>query len=888
MTMLPAATPKPLDAAALYQRCDPDQFTFATTDELVDSEGMIGELIGQPRAVEAVKFGVGIEQAGYNIFALGQTGTGREALVRRFFEQKAAAEPIPDDWCYVNNFEQPYRTRALRLPPGKGVELRRDVERLIEDLRSALSSTFESEEYQTRRQEIEEEFNEQQTQAFERVQREAQEQSIALLRTPAGLVFAPMRNGEVMPPEEAQKLSEEERKQLESKVEALQGQLQKILRQLPRTQRQARDRLTDLNREIANFAVNGLIDELREKYSALSTVVSYLNAVQTDVVENVQDFFATGEEQAAQPNNAMPMPTNRRLAESPLLRRYRVNVLVDNSNTQGAPVIYENNPTFQNLLGRLEYMAQMGALMTDFNLLKPGSLHRANGGYLLLDARTLLLQPFAWEGLKRALRSRCLQIESPGQQLNLISTVTLEPEPIPLDVKVALIGEPMLYYLLAGNDPEFAELFKVAADFADQMDRTQDSQLHYARLIANLVHENKLRPFDRSAVARVIEHSSRLVQDTEKLSTRLEGIADLLREADYWAGANGNGAVQAADVQKALDAATYRSDRWRERTQEAILRTTILIDTQGEKVGQINGLSVVQMGNFAFGRPSRITARIRLGRGEVINIEREVAMSGPIHDKGVLILSGFLGARYGTERPLSLNASLVFEQSYSGVEGDSASSTELYALLSAIADVPIKQSLAVTGSVNQYGQVQAIGGANEKIEGFFDLCRARGLTGAQGVLIPSANVKHLMLRHDVVDAVAAGQFQIYAIDTIDQGIEVLTGMAAGERDAEGHYPAGSINERVERRLAELAQKQKEFNAPLRNGNDKDKQEKEEPKPDDPGRERLGEPPTASPSPLAPLLGALSLTSPATHSLLQPRTQSLAAGLNRTAKERCDE
>lgn len=883
MTMLTVAMPKPLDAAALYQRCDPDQFTFATTDEVADTEGLIGEVIGQPRAVEAVKFGVGIEQAGYNIFALGQTGTGREALVRGFFEQKAAGEPTPPDWCYVNNFEQPYRTHALQLPPSKGVEFRRDIERLIEDLRSALSSTFESEEYQTRRQEIEEEFNEQQTQAFERVQREAQEQSIALLRTPSGLVFAPMRNGEVMPPEEAQKLSEAERKQLESNVEVLQGQLQKILRQLPRTQRQARDRLTELNREIANFAVSGLLDELREKYNTLPAVVAHLNAFQTDVVENVQDFFATGEEQAAQPNNPMPMPTNRRVADSPLLRRYRVNVLVDNSNTQGAPVIYENNPTFQNLLGRLEYMAQMGALMTDFNLLKPGALHRANGGYLLLDARTLLLQPFAWEGLKRALRSRCLQIESPGQQLNMISTVTLEPEPIPLDVKVALIGEPMVYYLLAANDPEFSELFKVAADFTDQMDRTPDNQLYYARLIANLARENKLRPFDRSAVARVIEHSSRLVQDTEKLSTRREGIADLLREADYWASTNGNGVVHVTDVQKALDAATYRSDRWRERTQEAILRATILIDTEGEKVGQINGLSVVQLGSFAFGRPSRITARIRLGRGEVINIEREVAMSGPLHDKGVLILSGFLGARYGTEKPLSLNVSLVFEQSYSGVEGDSASSTELYALLSAIADVPIKQSFAVTGSVNQYGQVQAIGGANEKIEGFFDVCQARGLTGEQGVLIPAANVKHLMLRHDVVAAVAAGQFRIYAVDTIDQGIEILTGMAAGARDTEGRYPADSINGRVERRLAELAQKQKEFNAPIKNTNGNDKADKAPPKPEDPGGERLAKQPDSQ-SPLASLLGVLSLTSESTQSLLRPAARPSVSGLNATAKE----
>jgi lon-related putative ATP-dependent protease len=432
----------------------------------------------------------------------------------------------------------------------------------------------------------------------------------------------------------------------------------------------------------------------------------------------------------------------------------------------------------------------MGALLTDFNLIKPGALHKANGGYLILDIRKVLLQPYAWEGLKRAMQAGQIRIESVGQMLSLISTVSLEPEPIPLDVKVALFGDRLLYYLLWHLDPEFGELFKVEADFEEQMDRDGKNQLLYAQLIGTLARKDELRPFDRGAVARAIEHSARMVGDAEKLSTQMRNITDLLREADYWAGETGNGAVTAADVQRAIDAQIYRSDRLQERVQEAILRETILIDTEGEEISQVNGLSVIQLGNFSFGRPTRITARVRLGKGEVVDIEREVELGGPIHSKGVLILSGFLGARYAGERPLSLSASLVFEQSYGGVEGDSASSAELYALLSAIAEVPIKQSMAVTGSVNQHGQVQAIGGVNEKIEGFFDVCKARGLTGEQGVLIPVSNVKHLMLRQDVVKAVDAGQFHIYPVEMVDQGIEILTGVPAGERDEEGELSGG--------------------------------------------------------------------------------------------------
>jgi lon-related putative ATP-dependent protease len=794
---------KELDAEALYQHCDPERFGFETTNDLEQ----LAEIIGQPRAVEAVRFGIGMRRKGYNIFALGSVGTGKRSLLRQFFERAAENAAPPSDWCYVNNFKEAYRPQALRLLAGKGVEFRQDMEQLVEEIRTALSSAFESDEYRTRMQELEEEFQERQGETFEALGQKAKEKGLAMIRTPAGLVFAPMRENEVMSPEEVQKLSEEERKRLEKEASELQEELQKILLQVPAWQRQVRERIRELHREIANFAIGGLINELRGKYQEFPEIIDYLKDVQEDIVENVGEIVGQEGEQEKPP---IPLPGTRGRHISPVLRRYQVNLMVDHSASKGAPVIFEDNPTYQNLIGRVEHIAQMGALITDFNLIKPGALHRANGGYLVLDARKVLLQPFAWEGLKQALQTDQLRIESPGQMLSLINTVSLEPEPIPLEVKVALIGDSILYYMLNALDPEFGEYFRVAADFGDQMDWNPENQLLYARLVGNLVRKDELRPFDRCAVARVIEHSARVVEDAEKLTTQMRMVANLLREADHWASERGSEIVTADDVQRAIEAQIFRADRVKERIQEQVLRGTILIDTEGEKVGQINGLSVLQLGNFAFGQPSRITARVRVGRGEVVDIEREVEMSGPIHSKGVLILSSFLGSRYAMDRPLSLSASLVFEQSYSGVEGDSASSAELYALLSAIADVPIRQSLAVTGSVNQHGQVQAIGGANHKIEGFFDLCKSRGMNGKQGVLIPASNVKNLMLRHDVVEAVAQGQFHIYPVETVDQGIEILTGLDAGEPDEAGIYPENTINGKVQAHLNDFAKRRATF------------------------------------------------------------------------------
>jgi lon-related putative ATP-dependent protease len=629
-----------------------------------------------------------------------------------------------------------------------------------------------------------------------------------VLQTPSGLAFAPTRQDQVLPPEEFQKLPPEEQKAIEQNISTLQEAMQAALEELPRWQKEMRSQVRALNKEVTAFAAGGLITDLRNNYADYSAVIDYLSALENDVIENARRFLEETESAQQEEGGSPSLDLSRPGRGQGLTRRYQVNLLIDHSQSTTAPVIYEDNPTVQNLIGRVEHMAQLGALVTDFNLIKPGCLHKANGGYLILDARKIIGQPLGWESLKRALRSGSIQIESAGQIMGLTSTISLEPEPIPLKLKVALLGDRELYFLLTQFDPDFDELFKVAADFDEHMEHTSDILQKYAQLIGTLARRNNLRPLHKTAVARVIEHSGRMIGDSERLSAMMNTIADLLREADYWASEAEAEIVKDDHVQQAIDAKIYRLDRMRSRMQEMVVRETILIDTTGEAVGQINGLSVLAMGDLAFGKPSRITARVRLGKGEVIDIEREVELGGALHSKGVLILSSFLGSRYAPDFPLSLSASLVFEQSYGGVDGDSASSTELYALLSAISEVPLKQSLAVTGSVNQHGQVQAIGGVNEKIEGFFDLCNTRGLTGDQGVLIPQANTKHLMLRRDVVDAVAAGQFHIYPVATIDQGIELLTGQPAGEPDESGNYPQASINGRVQKRLKELAARQR--------------------------------------------------------------------------------
>lgn len=792
----------PLEPQQLRHTCEPEQFGFQTTADLED----LTEIIGQMRAMDAVRFGAGIRHDGYNLFVLGPSGMGKRSMVRQFLESKAAGEHGPDDWCYLNNFAQPHIPQALRLPSGRGEELRLAMEQLVDYLRSAIPALFEGDEYHAKAAAIQEEFSKRQDEVFKELGEDADKQEIVLLRTPDGFAFAPTRNHEVIPPDEYEKLPDEEKKRVENAIAELQARLEKILRQMPQWRRERHERIKQINRETTLSAVGHSMDELRQAYADLPEVLKYFDSVQQDMVDNVDDFRKQEESSTV---GDMTIVTHQSF------HRYWVNVLVTNGKKPGAPIVSEDNPTYSNLVGRAEHIAQFGALVTDFTLIKPGALHRANGGYLLLDVRKVLMQPFAWEALKRALQLREIRIESLGQMYSLVSTVSLEPEPIPLETKVVLFGDRLFYYLLHEYDPDFGELFKVAADFEERIERNADTHLLYARLIATLTRKEALLPFDRSAVAGVIEHSARLAGDAERLSTHMRSVADLLREADYCARETGRAAVQAADVQRAIDTQIRRQDRLRDRLYEAILRDTLMIATQGEVAGQINGLSVIELGNFAFAQPTRITATTRLGEGELVNIEREVKLSGAIHSKGVLILSSFLAARYARNQPLAFSASLVFEQSYGQVEGDSASLAELCALLSNLANAPIRQSLAVTGSVNQFGQAQAIGAVNEKIEGFFDICAARGLSGEQGVLIPAANVKHLMLRRDVVAAAEAGQFSIYAVENADEAIALLTGLPAGEADAGGGYPEGSVNCRVAARLAELTGIRESFARRLR-------------------------------------------------------------------------
>jgi lon-related putative ATP-dependent protease len=828
----------PIPADLLYRACDLGQFDFETTASLEELPG----LVGQERALEALRFGTAIRRHGYNLFVLGPDGAGKHEAVTDFLAERAIREKAPSDWAYVNNFRTPNRPVVLELAAGTGRALKEGLGRIIEDMKVTVPSVLESEEYQNRRQSIDEEYRERQEQAFEGLRAKAEAEGIALLRTPAGFALAPVHRGDaqegsVLKPDEFNTLPEAERKRIESVIQALQKELAETIEHIPAWEKERHQRVQKLNREVAERIVDRAMRELRLRFDAMPAVRDWLGAATADLVDNIGIFASAGSDeqpQAAAQAMAQGVPF---IALNPL-RRYEVNVIVENNNTPrapvaspwkaetpsgkapdaggyiggGAPVVYEDHPTLANLVGRVEHMPQMGALVTDFMLIKAGSLHRANGGYLLLDALKLLREPLAWDGLKRALRRRKILIESPGEYLSLISTVSLEPDPIPLDLKVILFGDRYLYYLLCNADPEFAELFKVAADFEDEIDRESENDLLYARFLAGMCRREELLPLDRSGTGRLIERASRLAEDAEKLTTSVRPIRDLLHEADFIARGQGAAVISSAHVEAAIEAQIARADRLRERSLEMITRDIVMIDTEGECVGQVNGLSVLSLGTVSFGRPSRITARVRMGMGgaRVLDIEREVELGGPIHSKGVLILSGYLSAKFLPEIPFSMSASLVFEQSYGGVDGDSASSAELYALISALAEVPISQSLAVTGSVNQLGEVQAIGGVNDKIEGFFDICMRRGLTGEQGVLIPAANVKHLMLRQDVIDAVERGMFAVYPVERIEEGVELLMGMPAGERGPGGRFPEGTVFARAEARLAAFAENQRRF------------------------------------------------------------------------------
>lgn len=791
----------------LYRTCDIEHLHFETTDELKAPNHL---MIGQDRALASTGFGIRMDQDGFNIYALGPEETDKRNLLEVLVNKEAEDQNVPDEWCYVCNFEDNQKPTALRLPPGEAVKLKNMMNGFVEDLPNILTTAFESEEYQNRRQAMEENLKEEEQKDFSNLQKNAKARGLTLLSTPIGYSFVPLKDGEIMKMEEMKQLSDEERNEIEHDINEFQSELQKILRQIPERQRKFRKIKNELNKEFADFSIRGLIEEIEAEFGEQPEIVHYLEEVRRDIIDHVEEIINPGGSNLFLQTFAGGQELNPPASEHPVLWRYGVNIMVNNADSEGAPVIYEDNPTYNNLVGSIEHVTRMGTLTTDYTYIKPGSLHRANGGYLLLDAQQVLTQPFAWEGLKRALLSGKIKIESPGQLYGIINTVTLDPDPVDLDVKVILLGSRLLYYLLCTYDPDFKTLFKVEVDFEDEIDWNPENQELYAELIAGLAQKYDLNPLNRPAVARVIEQAARRVNDNRKITAHIRYITDLLRETDYWSRQEGEKVTGKTAVQKAIDQQLYRSGRLRDRIQEEILRKTLFIDTEGHKTGQVNGLTVVNMGHLTFGYPTRITARVRVGTGDVVNIEREVEMSGPIHSKGVLILSAFLGARYALDKPLSLSASLVFEQSYGGVEGDSASSTELYALLSAIAGVPLKQSIAVTGSVNQHGEIQPIGGINEKIEGFFDICNMRGLTGDQGVIIPESNIKNLMLKQEVIDAVANERFHIYPVKSIDRGMEILAGMEMGAPDADGMYPKDTVNYLVEETLNRFASIRQRF------------------------------------------------------------------------------
>ena len=776
----------------LRKRSDPEQFSFETTADVSPLE----EIIGQERAVRAIGFGLDIQSPGYNVFVAGLSGTGKGSIVRRFLTKLSADEPVPDDVVYVHNFEDPDSPRALFLPAGKGHRLRDANAELIEDLHEQVPKAFEGKDYEEQRRRTAESHQERKQELLDQLEGLARERGFELKSTPMGFRTVPIRDGKPLGQEEYEALKEEPRSELDEQMERLEKEVREVMAEVKTVDQTMKEQLRDLNQQVAMNVLGTLMVDLKRTYAEYPSVSEYLQEVQKDIVDNIEHSRETEEQ-------PMPIPGLRLPRHEPDFSRYKVNVVVDNSHTEGAPVVFESNPTFTNLVGRIERRAQFGALLTDFTMIRAGSLAKANGGYLVLNVEDMLRNPHVYEALKRAIRDREIRIEDLSERYGLFATQTLNPEPIPLETKVILLGNPMWYQLLFAYDEDFAKIFKVKADFDHQTDRGEDSIMQMAAFVARFVEEEGLRHMDRTAFAAIIEQASRMVEDQEKLSLRFSELTDLMRESAYWAEQDDVEFVSASHVERAVEEQEFRAGLVKDRVQELIHRDVLLVDTHGEVVGQVNGLAVHMMGQHAFGRPSRITANVYLGRAGVVNIERRSGLSHSTHDKGVLILSGFLGERFAQERPMSMSAALTFEQSYGEIAGDSASSTELYCLLSALSGVPIKQGIAVTGSVNQKGEVQAIGGANHKIEGFFDVCQQRGLSGEQGVMIPASNVQHLMLRLDVVEAVANGDFHVWAVSHVDEGIEVLTGIPAGAPKEDGGWEGGSINELVDDRLEDL-------------------------------------------------------------------------------------
>lgn len=798
-----------LPAERLRWLCEPSLLPFACTADMTPLE----DFIGQDRAIRAIEFGLGVNKPGFNIFVTGLTGTGKTTIIKAFLKKITAAKtapekdpPFPEDWCYVYNFTDPDRPQVLNVRRGWGKMLKRDMENLIHNLQREAKKTFESEEFLRQRQGITEKLQRQQQEMMESLIEEARKKGFALRFSPSGMALIPLKQGKPIQEEEYLALTPEEKKILEERRSAIEQKVEDALREGKKLEQEIISKLEALDQQVGEYMVRIPLLELKEKYRNYPKVTSYLDQVRDHILKNLNRLKGADSAPATGPA-ALFQPIEPQA--DPFLP-YRVNIFVDNSDTQGAPIIIETNPTYHNLLGVVEKRQIMGGFVTDFTQIKAGSISRANGGYLVLYDRDVLANPGVWEALNRVIKNREMRIEEPATFFGWLAPQGLRPEPIPTDTKVIMIGDPLLYHTLSTMDPDFRETFKVKADFDFEIARSKENIVAYACFISAYCQREGLRHFDPSGAGKVVEYGVRLVEDQERLSTRFSDIVDLLIESNYWAERAASELVTAEHVEKALEEKAFRLNLIEKRIQEMIAEGTLLVDVENSVVGQVNGLAIYQMGDFSFGKPSRITAKTFMGRSGIINIEREAKLSGKTHDKGVLILSGYLGAKYAQQRPLSLSASLCFEQSYEGVDGDSASSTELYAILSSLSGIPIKQAIAITGSVNQNGEIQPIGGINRKIEGFFDVCRLKGLTGEQGVLIPRANLRNLMLREDVVQAVGRGQFHIYAVSTIDEGIEVLTGVPAGTRDNTGHYPPPSLNGMVEKQLREYSDGLKNF------------------------------------------------------------------------------
>jgi len=779
---------------------------FTTTAELES----LNDVLGQARALNALNFAIGVKHQGYNLYVMGPPGLSKHVIIKDVLTKIASDLPTPSDWCYTHNFEMDHRPQILELPAGRGRKFHKNMNTLIIELGKSIPAAFETNEYRERIQLIEREASTKQSDLVKRYKKLAREDSILLEETPSGFTLSPIVDDKALSLEEFNLLSPDLQESFNEKTGKLQEQLEFIIPQLNQISRDSNEKIKSMNRDVALYATGHLIKDLIGRYGDINSVVNYLENVQKDVLDHLQDFAKLEDELTA--GETITGKDNS-------LERYKINLLIDNSELEGAPVIYLDNPTYHNLVGRIEYDSFMGSISTDFTLIKPGAIHQANGGYLIIDAEKLLVQPFAWEALKRTLYAHMLRIESMEQMLSTDTAKSLEPAPIPIDIKIIIIGDRQLYYELHQHDPDFSELFKVEADFDEEISHNAENNFLYARLLATRCRKLNLKEIEKPAVNKILQYSSRLAGDSEKLSTKLRSITELLIEADYWAKKSSHEFITSDDVSDAIKAQTLRISRIQNLIQEDINRGTILINTNGKQTGQVNGLSVFDIGKYGFGQPSCITATVRLGNGQIINIEREVDLSGSIHDKGVLILSALLANRYGKNLPLSFSASLAFEQSYGRIDGDSASVAEYCALISALIDLPINQGFAVTGSLNQQGKVQAIGGVNEKIEGFFEICKIRGLTGEQGCIIPAINQKNLLLNSEVLNAVGEGKFHIYIIDHVDEALEILTGLKTGQQLENGEFESNTINDLVNKQLIDMANCSRQFLQPVNTQSD---------------------------------------------------------------------